>query len=73
MYNWSTDTSQFKTAEAKERFELEQQVNFGLRGKRLSGRLLSQYWDELVLDPARRHFLDILLHDHPHTDANSVA
>ena len=61
MHNWSTDTSTMSDGE-KEVFELEQQINYGLNGKKLSKTLLLKYLGILSIDPSRRLFLEKLLH-----------
>ncbi|GEM_PF-998895 len=68
MYNWSTDTNSFTTPEGKERFVLEQRINFGLRGSKLSVPQLLKFWNQLEIDPARRAFLSLLLYgtSNPH-------
>ncbi len=61
MYNWSTDTTELKkNPSAYAIFRLEQLINFGLQGERLSIADLRKYWDKLVLDPAKRRALQIL-------------
>lgn len=62
VYNWSTDLANMGTDE-RERWELEQQINYGLRGGKIKRGLLAKYWQELSIDPARRHFLEMVLHD----------
>lgn len=58
MYNWSVDTSKIKRK--KEDYliwKLEQQINFGLNGKKLSLKLLKKYWNKLEIDPKRKNVL----------------
>ncbi|TSD03661.1 MAG: Uncharacterized protein Greene071436_275 [Parcubacteria group bacterium Greene0714_36] len=63
MYNWSTDEKYLKgDMEQYAIWRLEQMVNFGLNGEKLSEVELRKYWPRLSLDPARRAFLDLLLH-----------
>lgn len=63
MYNWSTDEKQLRgDAEKYAIWRLEQMINFGLNGEKLSEAELRAYWPRLSLDPARRAFLDLLLH-----------
>lgn len=58
MYNWSTDTSELKKhSRAYEIWKLEQQINFGLNGKKIKATLLKKYWDRLNLDPKRKRVL----------------
>lgn len=61
MYNWSTDTTKFKSAEQKTIWELEQMVNFGLAGSRLNKEKLKKYWNKLNLDPDRKRFLEFII------------
>lgn len=64
MHNWSTDENSLKkNPEAHVIWKIEQQVNFGLDGKRLKISDLKKYWSRLNLDPARKRFLELLLHD----------
>lgn len=62
MYNWSVDIEQLKKdPEQFAIWRLEQMVNFGTRGEKLSARDLWHYWNKLTLDPAKKHFLAFLL------------
>lgn len=64
MYNWSTDENKLKKDKrAHAIWKLEQMVNFGLNGKKLNASELKKYWEELSLDPARKRFLELLLHE----------
>ena len=70
MYNWSTDERKLKkNTAAYTRWKLEQMVNFGLNGKRLKTAELKKYWRKLRLDPDRKKFLGLLLHE-KHSHAN---
>lgn len=63
MYNWSTDEKSLqKDTEAYAIWHLEQTVNFGLNGEKLSEAELRKYWSKLSLDPHRRAFLARLLY-----------
>ena len=58
MYNWSVDTKKLK--KDKEKYiiwKLEQQINFGLRSKKIKEKLLRKYWDKLDIDPKRKKVL----------------
>ena len=67
MYNWSTDTSLLKKDKKKYTlWKLEQLVNFGLDGERLSASELRSHWSRLQLDPAKKAFLKILLYADSH-------
>jgi len=63
MHNWSTDEEMLKRDPEKYAiWKIEQMVNFGLDGEKLKASDLKKYWSRLTIDPARRKFLDILLH-----------
>ena len=62
MYNWNTDTTRLKknpTLYAK--FLLEQKINFGLNGGKLSLVDLRKYWDQLNIDPAKKNYLQAII------------
>lgn len=63
MYNWSVDEKQFKKADPKayEIWKLEQAINYGLGGKKISEKLTRKYWSKLDLDPESKKFLEFLL------------
>lgn len=64
MRNWSTDERRLKKNKKQYAiWKLEQMVNFGLDGKKISAAALRKYWPKLSLDPARKKFLSLLLHD----------
>jgi hypothetical protein len=64
MYNWSTDTKALSAdPDALAVWELEQKINYGLGGERLSASVLKKYWNKLTLDPHKKKFLDLILHD----------
>jgi len=65
MYNWSTDTSTMSSTE-KEIFELEQLINYGLNGNKLSRSLLIKHFDKLQIDEDRKKTLSFLLHGDSH-------
>jgi len=63
MYNWSTDTKRLKKGgDAYAKWKLEQQINYGLQGKKLSVPLLRKYLNDLAIDPAKRAFLNHILY-----------
>ena len=63
MYNWSVDEKQLKKDPEKYAiWRLEQLVNFGLNGKKIKTQELQKYWNQLKLDPARKRFLELILH-----------
>jgi len=62
MYNWSVNTRRLrKDKKAWQKWRLEQMINFGLRGKKLSKKLLLNYWPNLNIDPAKKKYLEFLL------------
>ena len=66
MQNWSTDEQAIKnmSPDARNIWRLEQLINFGLQGEKLSVPLVRKYWSKLSIDPARRAFLNLFLHEH---------
>lgn len=63
MYNWSIDEKQFKKAdpEGYKIWRLEQTINYGLAGEKISEGLVRKYWRKLYLDPETKEFLKFLL------------
>lgn len=62
MYNWSVDLKNLKKhPKAAAIWKLEQAINFGLNGEKLSKSLVKKYWKQLHLDHARKKFLKFLL------------
>lgn len=61
MYNWSCDTTKFKTRQEKEIWELEQRINFGLGDSKLDRQMLKKYWNKLNLAPDRKKYLEFVL------------
>lgn len=62
MYNWSVDEKELKKyPEQYTIWKLEQMVNWGLGGEKLSGDDLKTYWDGLFLDPIKKQYLAFLL------------
>lgn len=63
MYNWSTNEEELKkNSDYYSQWKLEQLINFGLGGEKLDVTKLKKYWEKLRIDPARRRFLDLLIH-----------
>lgn len=62
MRNWSTDTDELKK-DAKQYavWRLEQLINFGTDGEKISEEELRANWELLSLDPAKKRFLSFLL------------
>lgn len=62
MHNWSTDTAKLATdPEQYAIWRLEQLINFGTDGEKISADELRTRWDRLTLDEAKRQFLGFLL------------
>lgn len=63
MYNWSVDEEKFKNEdpEGYEIWRLEQVINYGLGGEKISEKLIRKYWRKLYLDPDAKKFLEFLL------------
>ena len=62
MYNWSVDIAQLKKdPEQFAIWRLEQMINFGTEGEKLSAHDLEYYWPQLSLDPDKKNFLAFLL------------
>ena len=62
MHNWSVDEKQLKRDKKQYTiWRLEQMVNFGLDGGKLSAGELKKNWSKLCLDPRKKRFLSFLL------------
>lgn len=62
MRNWSIDTAELqKNPEQFAIWRLEQLINFGTDGEKISAEELRNYWDRLTLDKDKRQFLGFLL------------
>jgi len=62
MYNWSVDTIELKKDKKQYAvWRLEQMVNFGLDGKKISRKDLKKYWTKLTIDRAKKRYLAMLL------------
>lgn len=62
MYNWSTDEKRVKAqGKGHALWRLEQMINFGLNGEKISEAELRKYWRVAHIDPARKKFLSLLL------------
>ena len=63
MHNWSVDVKKLrKNKEKYAIWRLEQMVNFGLNGEKISEKKLREFWNVLEIDKSRRNFLNMLLH-----------
>lgn len=64
MHNWSTDLAKLKKDKNKfSQWRLEQLINFGLDGEKLSRRVLKNKLKDLRIDPERKRFLTLLLNE----------
>ena len=63
MYNWSVDEKEFKKADPKgyRIWRLEQMINFGTAGEKISERLVRKYWKKIFMDEPTRKYLKFLL------------
>ena len=62
MRNWSTDTTRLdKTSDNYKKWRLEQLINFGLGNEKIGREELKRFLPELVLDPAKKKFINFLL------------
>jgi hypothetical protein len=62
MYNWShTDPSKLPSKDAQEIWKLEQLINFGLNGEKISRKKLVKYFDRLEIDEKRKKLLSFIL------------
>jgi len=60
--NWSIDTKTLaKYPEQSKIWQLEQLVNFGLDGEKISRQDLLKYWHRLNIDPQKKRYLKFLL------------
>ncbi|OGG35633.1 hypothetical protein A2363_05175 [Candidatus Gottesmanbacteria bacterium RIFOXYB1_FULL_47_11] len=60
MFNWNTDTKKWdKKSNSYRRWHLEQLINFGLNGEKISLPDLKKYWHALRLDPKKRRVLSL--------------
>jgi len=58
MYNWSTDTKRIaRNRDKYEKYCLEQAINYGLNGTKLSLISLRKYWNQLKIDQDKRNYL----------------
>jgi hypothetical protein len=62
MHNWSIDTNKLKKDKKQYAvWRLEQMVNFGLGGKKISRKELKKYWGVLDLDCNKKNYLRMIL------------
>jgi len=62
MYNWSTGTTRLKkNTDQFNIFSLEQTINFGLNGTKISRKSLVKYWDVIKIDVDKKKYLSKIL------------
>lgn len=63
MHNWSVDEKTFKKLdpEGYRIWRIQQLINYGLDGEKLSRKEVKKYWDRLYLDPITKKYLEFLL------------
>lgn len=62
MHNWSVDTTELKKNKKQYAvWHLEQMVNFGLNGEKISRQEIKKYWKILDLDHNKKKYLKMIL------------
>jgi hypothetical protein len=65
MYNWSVDEKKFKkeNPEGYKIWKLEQMINYGAPGEKISDKLVRKYWEKIKdrIDPYKRRLIEYLL------------
>ena len=62
MKNWSVDIEKLKQSpDDYNIWRLEQLINYGLDGERLSRPELLKHWNKLTIDPKKKEYLELLL------------
>ena len=63
MHNWSVDEKAFKKAdpEGYKIWRIQQLINYGLDGEKLSKKEVKKYWDRFYLDTNTKKYLEFLL------------
>lgn len=62
MYNWSSDLSKVnKNSKDYKIWKLEQLINYGLNGEKLSEKQVKKYWKYLNIDPDKKRTLKYLI------------
>ncbi len=63
MYNWSTNTKRLKKDKEKyDIWKLEQQINFGLKEKKLDLKKVKKYLPKLKIDFFKKQFLNLIIY-----------
>jgi len=64
MYNWSTDEKNLdKNPEAREIFELEQKINYGLLKDKINAEKFLKYFSKISVDKTRKDYINFLIHE----------
>ncbi len=63
MYNWSVNEQEMrrKDPQAFQIWRLEQLINYGLSGEKISEKLLKKHWRRIFMDKPTREYLEFLL------------
>ena len=63
MHNWSVDEKAFKKADPQGHkiWRIQQLINYGLDGEKLSRKEVKKYWNRLYLDRETKKYLKFLL------------
>ncbi|MDI6591948.1 MAG: hypothetical protein QME61_03385 [Patescibacteria group bacterium] len=65
MYNWSVNEKKFKKEdpEGYKIWKLEQMINYGEPGKKISEKLVRKYWKRIKdrIDPYKKRLIEYLL------------
>jgi len=62
MYNWSVDITKLKKDSKKFNiFKLEQSINFGLNGSKLSLKNIKENFNLLKIDPNKKAYISSLI------------
>ena len=62
MKHWSVQTASFgKDSGAREKWELEERINFGIGEARIARNALREHWSAIDIDPWKRKALSLAL------------
>ena len=62
MHNWSVNVSELKKYKKQYAiWRLEQMINFGLNGKKISREEIKKYWNIIDLDHDKKRYLKMIL------------
>lgn len=63
MHNWSVDEKTFKRLDPKgyKIWRIQQLINYGLDGEKLSRKDVKRYWKKFYLDSYTKKYLEFLL------------